>query len=308
MPIDLNPGTRRGQYYRPSFLGGGFGFFPPVIKVLLLINVGAWLFLWFFGTFGIDGYPLRLYVYELFGLRPIGEGFWLWQLVTYMFLHEGLGHVFFNMFALWMFGTQLENDWGSRKFLTYYMVTGIGAGLSNLLVAPLFATPMMTIGASGAVYGILIAFGMLYPEQPIYLYFLFPIKAKYFVGFYVLLELFSGVTGTTDGIAHFAHLGGALVGFVYIMLDRRGYALDEYLARLKARWETRRRSPLRYVRRDDEVVDAKFEDVEERQKREKEQLQHRVDEILEKISKSGYANLTEEEKQILFNASKKLDV
>jgi len=308
MPIDPYP-HRGSHYYRPSFFGG-FAYFPPVIKWLLLSNTGIWLFMLFFGRFSAGGYPISYVIYDLFALNPLSGGFKLLQLVTYLFIHGGFLHLFFNMFALWMFGMQLENDWGSRKFLTFYMTTGIGAGLSNLFIAPLFAPPVATIGASGAIYGVLIAFGMLYPDQPIYLYFLLPIKAKYFVAFYIMLELFSGVTGTSDGIAHFAHLGGALVGFIYILLDQKGYSLDEYLMRLKAWLESRRKPSLRVFHRNEEITDAKFEDVDEsrqRRDKEKEKLQQRVDEILDKISKSGYASLTEEEKRILFEASKKLD-
>jgi len=308
MPIDPYP-HRGSHYYRPSFFGG-FAYFPPVIKWLLLSNTGIWLFMLFFGRFSAGGYPISYVIYDLFALNPLSGGFKLWQLVTYLFIHGGFLHLFFNMFALWMFGMQLENDWGSRKFLTFYMTTGIGAGLSNLFIAPLFAPPVATIGASGAIYGVLIAFGMLYPDQPIYLYFLLPIKAKYFVAFYIMLELFSGVTGTSDGIAHFAHLGGALVGFIYILLDQKGYSLDEYLVRVKAWLESRRKPSLRVFHRNEEITDAKFEDVDEsrqRRDKEKEKLQQRVDEILDKISKSGYASLTEEEKRILFEASKKLD-
>ena len=124
-----------------------------------------------------------------------------------------------NMFALWMFGMELENIWGSQKFMAYYLMCGVGAGLANLLIAPLFAAiNVPTIGASGAVYGVLVAFGMLFPDRPIYLYFLFPIKAKYFVAIYMVIEVLS--VGSNTGVAHFAHLGGGLIGFIYLMLTK----------------------------------------------------------------------------------------
>src|SRR6202008_2569552 len=146
-------------------------------------------------------------------LYPVGQGFYPWQLFTYMFMHGGLMHLLFNMFALWMFGMELENTWGSRKFMLYYLICGVGAGLSNLFIGPLFGPAGPTVGASGAIYGVLIAFGMMFPDRPIFVYFLLPIRARYFVLIYITLEVYAGITGTADGIAHFAHLGGAAVGF-----------------------------------------------------------------------------------------------
>lgn len=139
-----------------------------------------------------------------------------WQFVSYMFLHASIGHIFFNLFALWMFGQSIENLWGTRRFVTYYFLTGIGAALLHMLVAGGGAP---VVGASGAVYGILIAFAMMFPNRYIFLLFLpVPIKAKYFVMIFGALELFNGVTSLTTGIAHFAHLGGMVVGYILIRL------------------------------------------------------------------------------------------
>ncbi len=147
-------------------------------------------------------------------LQPFGDGFLPWQLVTYMFLHADFYHIFFNLFALWIFGQALEQLWGTKRFLIYYFLTGIGAGIIQLFVSSGY-----TIGASGAVFGILLGFGMMYPNRRIMLLFPpIPIKAKYFVGFYGALELFNGLTRVDSGIAHFAHLGGLLVGFILIKL------------------------------------------------------------------------------------------
>lgn len=154
-----------------------------------------------------------------FGLQQ-GGGFGPWQLVTYAFMHGSLGHLFFNMFALWMFGVQIENSWGSRRFAVYYFACVIGAGLIQLLVTYLTGSYYPTIGASGGVFGILLAFGMMFPEQPIYIYFLFPIKAKWLVTGYGLLELYAGFSGTQAGVANFAHLGGMLFGFLLIQYWR----------------------------------------------------------------------------------------
>lgn len=170
------------------------------------------------------------------------ENFGLWQTITYMFLHGGWSHLFFNMFALWMFGRILESDLGGKRFLTYYMICGIGAGLCNLGVNWLeynslaaqyaqsdpaglqwWANNTTTIGASGAVFGVLLAFGMLHPNDRIMLLIPpIPLKAKYFVIGYGILELFLGVTQySTSNIAHFAHVGGMLFGFVLLVIWKR---------------------------------------------------------------------------------------
>jgi len=138
-------------------------------------------------------------------------------LVSYAFLHGGFGHLFFNMFALWMFGVQVENRWGSQRFGVFYFFCVVGAALTHLLFV---SAPVPTVGASGGVFGILLAFGMMFPNQPIYLYFMVPIKAKYLVIGFGLLELWSGVSGTSAGVANFAHLGGMVFGFLLIQYWR----------------------------------------------------------------------------------------
>lgn len=157
-----------------------------------------------------------------FALWPVESGnFYPWQLVGYMFLHGGLMHILFNMFALWMFGQAIESTWGTNRFVFYYFLTGIGAGLLQM-----FVSSSIVIGASGAVYGILLAFGMMFPNQYIYLLIPpIPIKAKYFVIFYGAIELFSGIGNLNSGVAHFAHLGGMLIGFILIMYWKKTGAL-----------------------------------------------------------------------------------
>ena len=127
---------------------------------------------------------------------------------------RGISHILFNLLALWMFGGELENHWGSRKFLFYFFFCGIGAGLCTVIFTPYQMVPV--IGASGAIYGILLAFGWLFPNRPIYIYFLFPIPAKYMVILYGLIELFASMEGTGGGIAHLTHLGGLLFGLLYM--------------------------------------------------------------------------------------------
>lgn len=208
---------------------------PTVTKNLLIINV-----LFFFGAIVAQKYGLDLN--QLLGLHFfMASDFNIIQLVTYMFLHANFEHIFFNMFAVWMFGRTLELVWGPKRFLTYYMVCGIGAGLIQELVQYIeyeyvlqayqnvnigtsiipmseYLNLMNTVGASGAVYGILLAFGMLFPNSQMFVFPIpFPIKAKYFVIGYAVIEFVLGIGRTTDGVAHFAHLGGMIFGFLLIL-------------------------------------------------------------------------------------------
>ena len=205
---------------RPMYHGGGHysfgpGLMTPAVKMLLWANVGVFLltalapslFYWITGIFGLTP-------------RVVLTRFWIWQPVTYMFVHGGMGHVLLNMLVLWMFGVQLERLWGSRFFLRYYFLTGIGAGLSTIAVSLLpfaFADPTytaVTIGASGAIYGLLMAFALYYPETPILMFFLFPVPAKYFVMIIGAVAFLSVPRG--GGVAHIAHLSGLVIGFLYL--------------------------------------------------------------------------------------------
>ncbi|RNC85786.1 MAG: rhomboid family intramembrane serine protease [Balneola sp.] len=188
-----------------------FSVFPPAVKYLLI-----WNGIFFFATTSIYGgwTPIGAMFSNLLVLQPVGDGFMPWQLVTYMFLHADMSHIFFNLFALWIFGQSLENLWGTRRFLMYYFLTGIGAGIIHLIFSG-----AATIGASGAVFGILLGFGMMFPDRYIILLFPpIPIKAKYFVGIYGVIELFSGLSRVESGVAHFAHLGGLVIGFILIKI------------------------------------------------------------------------------------------
>lgn len=233
-------------YYSPS----GFTMLTPVVKNLLLINVVCFLITvvaqYIFGYDASNDFGLHYIASPSF--KPV-------QFVTYMFMHANLEHIFFNMFALWMFGYVLEEYWGSKRFLFYYLVTGIGAGIIQIIVTYVHLqaytiTPDMwdvirtqgdelirssrnyvdetmgsvnaivngsTVGASGAIFGLLMAFGMLFPNAQLYIYIAIPMKAKWFVLLYGLIELFSGVRNSAgDNTAHFAHLGGMLFGFLLI--------------------------------------------------------------------------------------------
>lgn len=190
---------------------------PTITKNLLIINV-----LFYMGTLALQKYGID--VHSLFGLHFFkASGFRIYQLLTYMFLHEGFQHIFFNMFAVWMFGSVLENVWGPKKFLIFYLVCGIGAGVTQELVQwahySLTLANYLTVGASGAVYGILLGYGMTFPNNAIYIIpFPFPIKAKWLITGYIVLELLLGLSNKPgDKVAHFAHLGGMLFGYLLLM-------------------------------------------------------------------------------------------
>jgi membrane associated rhomboid family serine protease len=198
-----------------------FSFGPPLTRMV------KWLIIVTSAVFVLTYIPAQIFRSDLFndlsdffGLRTdlVIHKFYVWQFVTYLFLHGGWFHIIFNMFALWMFGSDLEKLWGGKKFLFYYFLTGIGAGILdvtlNALFHPSVASP--TIGCSGAVYGLLLAYGMLFPDRLIYLYMIIPIKAKWFVVIMGAIEFVSSFSGSGSGVSHVAHLGGMLFGFLYL--------------------------------------------------------------------------------------------
>ena len=186
------------------------------VKNLLIINIIVFL--------GTELIGNRMY--ELFALFPIGSPFFRWwQPITHMFMHGSIAHIFFNMWSLVVFGPVLERMWGPKKFLIYYFVCGLGAALCHELVLYFFvpgALNVPTVGASGAIYGLLLGFGMLYPNMTLTL--VFPpisMKAKWFVIIFAVIELVTGVLGTHDGVAHFAHLGGMLFGLILLLIWKK---------------------------------------------------------------------------------------
>ena len=169
----------------------------------------------------------------IFGLVPamVWHEYFLWQLGTYIFLHGGIFHLLFNLFALWMFGCELERYWGSKVFLRYFFLTGIGAAICTVLITPNLFIP--TIGMSGAIYGILLAYGWSFPNRLIYIYLFFPIRAKYFVMIFGAIEFYASIAGTGGGIAHTTHLGGMIFGIVYLNHHRIWGVLHRYYTRWK---------------------------------------------------------------------------
>ena len=215
----------------PSPYASSFSFGPgplsDAVKALLIANVACFVVL-YFAPESIQILGDRLALVPAF----VVERLWIWQLASYMFLHASVGHLVVNMLGLWMFGTELERIWGTRYFLKFYFATGIGAAVLTVIVALLpfafaqdiFRTP--TVGASGAIFGLLLAYGMYFPDRPIYLYLVFPIPARYFVLIIGAITFFAG-----GGVAHATHLGGVAVG--YAMLKKGRF---DPLAELKYRY------------------------------------------------------------------------
>jgi membrane associated rhomboid family serine protease len=207
--------------YRPyrTTLDFGFGFgMTPVVKKLIFLNAGVFVFQVLMQAAGYAS----LLRWLMLTPYAVVHSFAVWQLGTYLFLHGGFFHILFNMLALWMFGCELERTWGPRRFLFYYLLTGVGAGLTIVLVGP--NSLVATLGASGAIYGVLLAFGLLFPDRPIFLWFVFPIPAKYFVMIMGGFAFLASLSGGGGGISHVAHLGGLVVGFFY--LRGRPYYFD----------------------------------------------------------------------------------
>ena len=246
--------------------------FTEAIKVLIWINISLFIL----KELSASQVDLAL----LFGLSPKTIWPMIWQPVTYMFIHGGIFHVLINMLVLWMFGSEMESLWGRAEFLRYYFLTGIGSGLIWLLFN--FSQPnSVLIGASGAIYGILLAYGMMFPNRTVYLYFLIPIKVKWFV---ILLGVIAFISSfnSYSNISHITHLSGMVIGFVYLRYYRR--------------WKDMKFS-----------IHKQFEEFrisrKTRKKQQKMKMQQKVDHLLDKINKVGYENLTEEEKDLLYKAS-----
>ena len=301
---------------------------PTMTKNLLIVNILAFIATWVFQMRGVDlTAALGLHFF-------MASDFHVYQFLTYMFLHGGFTHILFNMFALWMFGSVIERVWGPKKFLFYYIVCGVGAGLIQELVqyadysiqglaayqyvstggvqmtTDSYINLWTTIGASGAVYGILLAFGMIFPEERIFIFPLpIPIKAKWLVMLYAGIELYSAMNTTGDNVAHLAHLGGMLFGFFMIRYWQKHPGENynnnggrQFFDSLRNSWERRKNKKAEESNSRTQTSGnshATDWDYNARQRAN----QDEIDRILDKIRKSGYDSLTNEEKRKLFDQS-----
>lgn len=259
---------------------------PYAIKVLVVVNAAVFLL-----SMVVGGEFTRL-----FGLVPSKVVYerWVWQPFTYLFLHGNFFHLLFNLFALWMFGMPVIANWGPREFVKYFFLTGVGAGLVSVAAAPSSAS--VIIGASGAVYGLLVAFAMLFPEAVVYLYFFFPIKAKHMAILFGLMEFFAGASASNPASARLAHLSGMVIGYVYIrwwwVAEVRiksamsGLGEPPEIPSAKPR---RRPQAVGGPAAPDEAADEAAE----------------VDRILDKILAKGEASLTEREREVLRRQARK---
>lgn len=302
---------------------------PIVTRNLLIINVLVYLLA---SVVELGGKSLTDWGALHFFMA---SDFHVYQFITYQFLHGGFTHLFFNMFALWMFGCVIENVWGPKKFIFYYIFCGVGAGLCQEMVQYIsFAADGLTsmdpgqvlnvngqrlmtvdqimnlsstIGASGAVYGILLAFGMTFPNERIFIFPLpIPIKAKWFVAVYAIIEFVSAMSSVGDGVAHMAHIGGMLFGFLLILYWRKrpnSYFNVDATRQFFDRWSrTSRTRQTSYTSYTSNSSYSRPEDDMEYNARKKAR-QEEIDKILDKIRVSGYDSLSKEEKRRLFEAS-----
>ncbi len=273
--------------YRDSSQGFSFAV-TPVVKRLLIINAIV------FGFTVLAGPRFTL---EWLAFRPDHALTRFWGVFTYMFVHGGFWHLFMNMLVLFFFGPPLESRWGGREFFRFYLIAGLGGAALSLLIAQ---GPV--VGASAAIYGVMLAFAMNWPNAPIYIWGIFPVKAKWLVGFFFLLSVFGTIDPAGSSTAHFAHLGGLVAAFIYMKADWRPRAALGRMTRSRAGRAPR---PLAIVPR--EVTRAREAEKEERplETREESRLLDEVDRVLDKISAQGMSSLTREERALLDEVSRR---
>ena len=250
---------------------------PRGVKVLLIINIIVFVLTELSGK--------RSTLFLSFGLVPsmVWTQLKIWQIFTYSFIHGGFFHIFFNMFVLWMFGKDLENQWGTKDFLIYYFVCGMGAGFITALFGINSIIPI--VGASGAIYGLLVAYGFTYPNRLVYLYGLFPLKVKHMVLGLGVIAFFASMSASQSNISHITHISGMIIGLImmYFNLSWSGLKMWYFKFRLK------------YISQQSTINNDK-----------EKQMRQKVDEILDKLNDNGWESITEKEEKYLNQASKKL--
>ena len=306
----------------------------PIVKTLLILNASVYVLEMIAGGLTIDMLPFKMWFMKWFALMPINGlpvgynvtfEFYPWQLITYQFMHGDFWHIFMNMFMLWMFGTELEQNWGSRKILSFYLICGIGAGLLHIIMSITLGHIAPAIGASGSIYGLFFGFIMLNPDRRLIMFPIFiPIKAKWIGIGMVIISLIGGLSGG-DGIAHFAHLGGGLMGFLLVkfMPHKFGFDVDEYGFTSQQKknpvgnifdrkqkpqsyslhWEEPKKTTSHTATSSSSYNSYNLKEIYVDGQRISQEM---IDTIIDKISKSGYASLTEQEKYVLTEVSKKI--
>lgn len=270
--------------------GGGLS---KAVKMLLIINAAVFVVTFLLMPTG--------YWNALFGLVPylVNHKFMIWQFFTYMFLHGSIVHIGFNMFGLWMFGTELEHNWGTRDFIKYYLACGVGGGVLVWFTSffGFSASTVPTIGASGAIWGLLVAYGLMWPDRMILVSFFFPMKARHFVIIFGALQLMQGLGRAGGGVAYFAHIGGGVTGYIYLKYGWRIMVQIEsffsHHGSLTAWFKRKRFNVVNGGKNknvfDDDSIHPDFDEE--------------VDRILDKIARNGKESLTESEKRTLDRAS-----
>lgn len=251
--------------------------FTDAIKLIISINFLIFILQYFSG--------IEDKLFPIFGIVPsktFGE-LMLWQPFTYLFFHGGIWHVLINMFVLWMFGSELEKYWGKREFLRFFFVTGVGSGLVTVLFS--LSSPTPVVGASGAIYGVLLAYGLMFPNRLVYLYFLIPIKVKYLVILIGTIAFFSSLNPGYSNISHLTHLSGMIIGFVYFRSNLNWNTINHFV-----------------IHRKNEIK----RHYKDKKNEKREALKLKVDAVLDKINEKGYDSLSKSEREFLFTASKKL--
>jgi len=250
---------------------------PSGVKFLLIVNVVVFILLELSGQ--------KSLLFRTFGLVPslVWSKFKIWQLFTYLFIHGGIFHIIFNMFVLWMFGKDLESQWGKMEFLLFYFVCGIGAGLITVLFSVNSIVPI--VGASGAIYGLLLAYGFTYPNQMVYLYGLVPIKVKYMVLGLGAIAFFASLSAGQSNVSHITHLSGMIIGLIFIYFNINWKVIKLWYIRMRLKGLSQQPA---------------------KQDNEEAQMKKQVDKILDKLNDSGWDSLTEQEENYLTQASKRL--
>lgn len=254
-----------GHIFQPHFS-------RSIVRTLISINAGLFL--------------IRYLMVGQFDMLSLGlsSNPKLWQPITYMFVHGDFFHIFMNMFVLWMFGTEMESIWGGKKFLQYYLMTGIGSGLVWLLFN-YNNNYTILIGASGAIYGVLLAYGLMFPNRKVLIYFLFPIKVKYFVTILALISFVSTIDTNGSNISHLTHLSGMVIGFMYLKFPN-----------FKSRSS---------IIINNKIIESQQRKVEKRRANTI-LLQKKIDRLLDKVSDKGFDSLSEDEKDQLYVYSKRI--